>query len=326
MNAPEQTEAPGEPDVEERYLEAFSELERNRSAVSDYRLPAPNTAWRWPDFLVIGAQKAGTTWVHQMLLGHPYVWLPPIKEINYFNEVYYPSAVGYEASGRAEQIAEAEEYFASFNPSDVVSRSRREAIEALRSGPISDEWYGRIFAHAGVDMVCGEVCPDYGLLPRAAIAKIYHNNPALRVALVMRDPIERAWSHLKMASHPRFGGISITDLMESEWLSFQVRSNYPAIIARWRSALPERNVLLVDFEMIATEPQRVAQDICGWLGLTYDSRFFWRLDSMPFVGEPIAMDADVYEVLRERLAFVYQDMMAISPELAQRWSARHYGA
>ena len=38
-----------------------------------------------PDFLGIGAQKAGTTWLALNLGVHPQVWLPPIKELHYFD-------------------------------------------------------------------------------------------------------------------------------------------------------------------------------------------------------------------------------------------------
>ena len=38
-----------------------------------------------PDFLGIGAQKAGTAWLHQNLQHHPDFYFPPdIKEIRFF--------------------------------------------------------------------------------------------------------------------------------------------------------------------------------------------------------------------------------------------------
>jgi hypothetical protein len=33
---------------------------------------------RFPDFLGIGAQKAGTTWLHHNLRSHPDIWPPPV--------------------------------------------------------------------------------------------------------------------------------------------------------------------------------------------------------------------------------------------------------
>src|SRR5689334_16087334 len=38
-----------------------------------------------PDFLCIGAQKAGTSWLYQQLEPHPDFWMPPVKELHYFD-------------------------------------------------------------------------------------------------------------------------------------------------------------------------------------------------------------------------------------------------
>lgn len=42
-----------------------------------------------PDFLGIGAQKAGTTWLHANLAAHPGVFLPATKELHYFDWNWY---------------------------------------------------------------------------------------------------------------------------------------------------------------------------------------------------------------------------------------------
>ena len=39
----------------------------------------------FPDFLVIGGQKCGTTWLQDNLEQHPQIWLPPTKEVHYFD-------------------------------------------------------------------------------------------------------------------------------------------------------------------------------------------------------------------------------------------------
>ena len=39
-----------------------------------------------PDFLCIGASRAGTTWLRVNLAHHPGIWLAPVKEIHYFDE------------------------------------------------------------------------------------------------------------------------------------------------------------------------------------------------------------------------------------------------
>lgn len=50
-----------------------------------------------PNFLGIGAQKSGTTWLHCMLIQHPDIYLPKTqKELHFFdNEKYYRQGIDY---------------------------------------------------------------------------------------------------------------------------------------------------------------------------------------------------------------------------------------
>ncbi len=41
-----------------------------------------------PDFICIGAQRAGTTWLYQCLKEHPAVFVPEKKEVRFFNYQY----------------------------------------------------------------------------------------------------------------------------------------------------------------------------------------------------------------------------------------------
>ena len=40
-----------------------------------------------PDFLCVGAQKGGTSWLYQQLESHPDFWMPPVKELHYFDKL-----------------------------------------------------------------------------------------------------------------------------------------------------------------------------------------------------------------------------------------------
>src|SRR3954454_22181194 len=44
-----------------------------------------------PDFLCIGAQKAGTGWLYEQLRSHPDFWMPPMKELHYFDRLAAPN-------------------------------------------------------------------------------------------------------------------------------------------------------------------------------------------------------------------------------------------
>ncbi len=47
----------------------------------------PPTRGGEPDFLCVGAHKAGSTWLYQQLDSHPDFWMPPIKELHYFDQL-----------------------------------------------------------------------------------------------------------------------------------------------------------------------------------------------------------------------------------------------
>jgi hypothetical protein len=53
------------------------------------------TAARWPDFLVLGTQKGGTTTLHHLLRQHPDVFLPSVKEVHFFSLHYGKGAAWY---------------------------------------------------------------------------------------------------------------------------------------------------------------------------------------------------------------------------------------
>jgi hypothetical protein len=48
--------------------------------------PLPRLAG--PDFFCVGLQKGGTQWLYDQLQHHPDFWMPPIKELHYFDRAF----------------------------------------------------------------------------------------------------------------------------------------------------------------------------------------------------------------------------------------------
>jgi hypothetical protein len=123
-----------------------------------------------PDFLIIGAPKAGTTALHAALAGHPEVFVSSPKEPKYWlcDDAPPPAWVG---------------------PGDA--HSQQEWL--WRRGD-----YERLFEPAGRHQVRGESTPFY-LWSRGAHRRIAEALPDVRLIAVVRDPIDRAysnWMHL----------------------------------------------------------------------------------------------------------------------------------
>ena len=40
------------------------------------------------DFICVAAPRSGTTWLAKALSEHPLIWIPPAKELNFFNTTF----------------------------------------------------------------------------------------------------------------------------------------------------------------------------------------------------------------------------------------------
>jgi Sulfotransferase family len=158
------------------------------------------------DFLGIGAQKAGTTWLWEMFREHPQVWLPPRKELHYFDRALtYPSP-SFLATDQPLRR------WTSRAPHDrqcrvkcwhaVRRHMRARDWPALRwdlryyFGRFDDCWYLSLFAQ-GSGRVRGELTPSYSILDTADVARIARLAPALKIIFLLRNPIDRAWSQIR---------------------------------------------------------------------------------------------------------------------------------
>ena len=121
----------------------------------------------WPNFLVVGASKAGTTSVYHALRQHPDIFLSKVKEPHYFSfSEGLPEAAG---------------------PDD--SRFRRRVVTDPQA-------YTNLFSGAGDAPARGECSVSYLFLPQAAPA-IRRAIPDCRILILLRNPVDRAWSQYR---------------------------------------------------------------------------------------------------------------------------------
>jgi hypothetical protein len=201
-----------------------------------------------PDFLLIGAPKAGTTALHVALAGHPDVCMSRIKEPKYFLVDGPPPAEG--GPGDAKTYAE---YV-----------WRREDYEAL--------WEG---AEAG--QLLGESTTLY-LGDRRAHERIHALLPDSKLVAVLRDPVDRAhsnWSHLRSAGlehvhdFPRacmLGERRVAEGWGPFWNYLEL-GRYGAQLEHLYSLFPREQVLLLMYRDIRERPAESLDQLCSFLGL-----------------------------------------------------------
>jgi hypothetical protein len=275
-----------------------------------------------PDFLCIGAQKAGTTWLYANLRSHPGILMPPVKEVAYFSTLYVPGWAKADADHRAYQVAQAR---AHWNAVERTDRARPElrarvlaSLDALAQEPMTDAAYATLFEGCGVDQVCGEISPQYCVLPREGIRHALSMNPNLKVMALLRHPVARAMSHLAMLCGKTPTAERMKEIALSNWWNGVAwYSDYATWLLRWQGMLPQGQ-LHIDYNgHIRDDPMGVLRRLCDFLGLSYADTLFPKARERVFEGGRPAGDTDdVRAIVTAKLAPLIEDLRRRMPDVA----------
>jgi hypothetical protein len=292
----------------------------------------------YPRFLGIGAQKAGSTWLHAMLSKHRELWLPHLKELHFFDRRFPIKQVRGTAANRPGRGVFARH---------VSTRLRRVSLAKLRErlsirrwsdlaweirylfGDWDTAWYASLF-EAAKGRMAGEITPAYSCLGEEAITFVYELMPDARLIFLMRDPVERAWSHAKM-DLARTAGRSIGDVGDAEYISHfegiasRLRGDYLGTIRRWSARFPEDRFFVGFYDEILECPDSLLTRIHRFLNVSATPS-----DVPPSVRSRINPGApsEIPAHLRRHLAALYVEELRLlaqrygSDSYAQRWLAR----
>jgi hypothetical protein len=273
---------------------------------------------RYPDFICIGAQKAGTTWLNSMLRQHPAIWMPPMKEIRYFDTIHLSRQRLPEKREKA-ALKAIQKSLASGMPNHQKLQ-QVYCLAAIGTQQLNDESYGQIFRAAGEDQLCGEVTPGYALLPDTGIEHMVRLNPHVKILFILRDPIDRAWSELRM-TRPSPGIKDVEDALARP--GFCARSDYQATLTRFGRFVPEERLLIMYFDDVADRPLDLLASLCGFLEIP--SYEFQETERPRYRGASGEMDSASYNRLRETLRPTYEELLSFDNQFARRWYEKHYG-
>jgi Sulfotransferase family len=286
---------------------------------------------RYPDFICIGAQKGGTTWFDRMLRQHPDIWLPPTKEVHYFNRLLERKTGPSKDEATKIDEARMQSILLSIRRALNSGRSREERLAEIYCLSLigtlepTDETYGRIFQTAPENALCGEITPNYARLPDESVEHMIRLQPNLKVIFILRDPIERDWSHLRMQDQrgelQKF--THVERLLKPALLGY---SDYMTTIERYRRHVQAQNFLILFFDDIANEPRRLLAELFAFLGLDYARTVFKNVDEPVHAGQPRPMPPELYEALRKNLAPAYRRLLSLGSPIVQKWYDKHYGS
>ena len=215
-----------------------------------------------PNYLIIGAKKCGTTELYSYLTQHPAVAPALKKEINYFDALYSMNR----------------NWYRSFFPT-VFERSRIQKA-------------------AGQPFMTGEATPDY-LFDTDAIARIHETIPGVRMLAILRNPIDRAYSHYNHNLRAGLESLSFVEAMEAEQervsedselyffhktnLGYAQRSTYINQLEDWAKVFDKSQFCVLKSEDLYEFPERTLTRAFEFLGLNYVApREFKKLNTAPY--------------------------------------------
>jgi Sulfotransferase family len=205
----------------------------------------------WPNFFLVGAAKAGTTSIYAYLSQHPAVFFPAIKEPHFFTEVR-PAA---ELQFLIEAITERDAYL-------------------------------RLFAKSKGHTIIGDASPSYLWHPEVP-RRIRQVAPDAKIGIILRDPVERAFSHYLMdyregAQNQPFYTALLEDMNRPQkgwgvsYLYYEL-GLYAQQIARYIETFTPDRVKILFFDDLRRDAKAVLRQLAEFLSI--DPAPFDRIDS-----------------------------------------------
>lgn len=212
----------------------------------------------FPDFLVIGAKRGGTTSLFNYLVRHPGIL------------GLYPQARGKKST---------DYYFAN---NDQTERWYRSHFH-------SNVYRKFLSTRLGYTALSFEASPYYVWDPRIA-EKVAGRSPQTKAILLLRDPVKRAWSHYQERVQNGVEPLKFSEALEREderldgeldrmlsdphyhstawdWYSYKSRGEYLWQIENWTRHLPRENLLVLFSETLYVDTQTTVDKICNFLSL-----------------------------------------------------------
>ena len=195
----------------------------------------------WPNFLIIGAQKAGTSSLYEYLREHPQVYMSPTKEPGYFKF----------GGARSDWVL----------PEDVIDR---------------DE-YLRLFDGVRDEIAVGEASTGYLNHPMAP-SRIREAVPDAKLIAVLRNPVDRAFSAYSMRVASGEEARSFPDAIAPELDPDTVRSTkgqwkylrngfYGRYLTRYFDLFPAHQLRIFLYEDLSRDPRQLVCEVFDFLAV-----------------------------------------------------------
>lgn len=209
-----------------------------------------------PDFLIIGTKRGGTTSLFNYLLMHPGVL------------GLFPQLRGRKST-------------------DYFYKERERGDQWYRSHFHTESYRKMMALKLGYRPVSGEASPYYQWDPRVA-PQVRELNAGIKAIALLRDPVERAWSHHQERVHNGVEPLGFAQALDAETIrlegemgkmladpnyystahdfySYRSRGIYLPQIQNWHASFPENQLLVLRSEDMYQDVQGTFDVVCNFL-------------------------------------------------------------
>lgn len=274
---------------------------------------------RPPHFVCIGAQKAGTTWLYDRLSEQPGVWVPPEKELRFFDRICpNEELLGVEEQGRPGLLARYRPLLR--HPSLATVRW----VRRFHFAPLSTRWYRSLFPPELVgERLAGDLTPAYSTLDERGVRFARRVlAPGCRVFLIVRNPVERVWSSIKMLYRWREVPIEQVEReklrQHAEEPSHRLRGDYPRIVRLWREGFGD-DFAVFRYDRLAEDPADFLREVAAFIGADLDpsrSELDARSNADPAARR---IPPVLHELLVERFRGEIEELERLVPGVTTGW-------
>lgn len=219
-----------------------------------------------PNLFIVGAAKAGTTALHALLSEQPEVFMSAIKEPNFFSDDL-----------RIENFCKTQRKKVIRQKLKIGSDGKVKPGHKLYLR--NEESYLKLFQdYDSSYKFYGEASVSY-LYSKNAARNIFNFNPESKIIIILRDPIERAFSHFLMDL--RVGRSKSSNFINAVEMDLKSRTKYwendhlyielgmyYEQIRRYLEVFPNENILILDYAEFKDNNNLVLNKIQKFLNLS----------------------------------------------------------
>ncbi|MGK7950524.1 MAG: sulfotransferase [Xenococcaceae cyanobacterium] len=192
-----------------------------------------------PNFLIVGVQKAGTTSIYNYLQEHPQIFMSQVKETNFL-----------------------EKDWENLPPE-----------QQNKNGIVTVEKYAELFRDVKDEKAIGEASPNYLFHYESSAARIKKYVPEAKLIVVLRNPVERAYSDHLMHLRDAIGYRSLSDQIKySSHKSFILRKGFYYLpLKHYFEQFGREQIKVFFYEDLCKNPHSFMQEMYKFLEV--DAKF-----------------------------------------------------